>query len=114
MNTTEPYLPLSPERDLAVMKFIKKAMQRNADMDASDRKRGNANPAETGISGCLRTAISAIVCGMGSAQRKGELHLFDEVAEGLVLVMQAELLARQLEEKLKIVVKTKKDGNGMA
>jgi hypothetical protein len=86
MRKREPFVPTDNVR---VLKLLKKASQFNASLDAVDRATGFRSPLEyvgaigPWICGVLRNAISAIVCGI-------EVYGWDEVAQGLVMVMQLE------------------------
>jgi hypothetical protein len=91
----EPYLPTSSRK---TMQWVSDAARRCAEVDAAARESGFATPTQCGLSELLRTAISAILCGH-------ELGSWDEVGEGLVMVVRAEHLARQLEEKVDIRIK---------
>jgi hypothetical protein len=95
----DPYVPTDSPRSLL---WLERAAAHNASLDSIDHANGNATPAAAGLSALLRTAVTAVLCGHARDS-------WDEVGQGLVLVIQAEHLARQLEEKMDIRVK---DGPG--
>jgi hypothetical protein len=91
----KPYLPTANPDTL---RLIQRAAEHNDALDATGAAHGFATPQSLGPTELLRTAIAAIVCGM-------EIRDWDCVAQGLVMVLQAELFARQIEAKIKVRVK---------
>lgn len=89
----EPYVPTG---DIKFLKQLREAVTRNQEMDAVD---GGTDLLP--ISAQLRTAISAFTSGM-------ETKTWATCFEGLALLVSAEMMVRQLEEKIEIVVKPAK------
>jgi hypothetical protein len=87
----EPYIPTTDEKVLGI---VEKAFKTNAQRDRSDRESGFAAPGDTGLAGLLRNAICAILSGI-RGRSQGDL---DCIAEGLAMVIKAEVLARSLED----------------
>jgi hypothetical protein len=77
-----------PTNNKETLDLINKAAEHNKELDRCDIAAGNLTPAEAGLDVLLRTAISAIVCGI---DRKN----WNEVAEGLVMLIQAEQHVRR-------------------
>src|SRR5262245_59495646 len=86
-QTSRPYLP---EHSKKAMLLLLKAAEHNASFDAIERQQGQVELSLHPPSIILRTAVDAIACGI-------QIDGWDEVAQGLALVIQAEYMVRQLE-----------------
>jgi hypothetical protein len=97
----KPLEPCLPTNNPRVLQMLMQAAKTNAARDKVDESNGGTALCLLPLSLQLRTAMSAIACGMGRGT-------WEEVAEGLAMLVQAEVPLRQLEGEIQITLKTRK------